>query len=98
MRAQREFKLPTVQRHILGSPRAGWTMLLSGANVSVVVAGMLQPSAHCGLLLTVSYWERGQGKTVCPFHLSSFLMPSESAWCLGTNFLVFFFFFFFSSL
>lgn len=55
MHAQSEFKLPTVQGHILGSPHPGWTMLLSGANVSMVVAGMLQPSAHGELSLTVSY-------------------------------------------
>lgn len=48
---------------------------------------LFQPSAGGGLSLSVSSSGDGE-KTVCPFHLSSFLMTSESAWCLGANFLL----------
>lgn len=63
-------------------PRSGWTMLLTAGKVKLVPLGCASPQPAVVL--------GGREKDVCAFHLSSFGTTSESAWCLGANFLLWF--------
>lgn len=63
-------------------PRSGRTTLLTAGKVKLVPLGCASPQPALVL--------GGREKTGCAFHPSSFGTTSESAWCLGANFLLWF--------